>query len=52
MENQTAGQHYANRPGSLVRTLILMPAACIVYKPAIFAAPLSAAEELGGEGSG
>lgn len=46
MENQTAGQHYANRPGSLVRTLILMPAACIVYKPSIFAAPLSAAEEL------
>ena len=45
MENQTAGQHYANRPGSLVRTLILMPAACIVYKPSIFAAPLSAAEE-------
>lgn len=35
MENQTAGQHYANRPGSLVRTLILMPAACIVYKPSI-----------------
>lgn len=52
MENQTAGQHYANRPGSLVRTLILMPAACIGVQALHFAAPLSAAEELGGEGSG
>ena len=39
MENQTAGQHYANRPGSLIRTLIPMSAACIVYKPSIFVAP-------------
>ena len=52
MENQTAGQHYANRPGSPIRTLIPMSAACIVYKPSIFVAPLSAAEELGGEGGG
>ena len=37
---------------SITQIAILMPAACIVYKPSIFAAPLSAAEELGGEGSG